>query len=54
MDYKITSVVKGEKVNFSNPVKAFYEAVGSEDGMRELMYSFYDKIYESDIAHFFP
>jgi len=22
--------------------------------MRKLMYNFYDKIYESDIAHFFP
>ncbi len=54
MDYKITPVVKGEKVEFRNPVYAFYEAVGGEDGMRKLMYNFYDKIYESDIAHFFP
>jgi hemoglobin len=50
----ITPVKKGEAVHFHNPVIAFYNAVGGEDGMRELMYSFYDKIYESDIAHFFP
>ena len=54
MDYKITPVKKGEQVEFRNPVHAFYEAVGGEDGMRALMYNFYDKIYESDIAHFFP
>ncbi len=54
MDYKITSTVKGEKVDFKNPVHAFYKAVGEEEGMQKLMYSFYDKIYESAIAHFFP
>ena len=54
MSMKITPVEKGEAVHFHNPVIAFYNAVGGEDGMRELMYSFYDKIYESDIAHFFP
>ncbi len=54
MSMKITPVKKGEAVHFHNPVIAFYNAVGGEDGMRELMYSFYDKIYESDIAHFFP
>jgi hemoglobin len=51
---KITPVKKGEQVHFHNPVIEFYDAVGGEDGMRELMYNFYDKIYESDIAHFFP
>ena len=50
----ITAVQKGEQVHFHNPVIEFYNAVGGEDGMRELMYNFYDKIYESDIAHFFP
>jgi hemoglobin len=53
MSYEISSVHKGEKVEFTNPTPAFYEALG-EDGMRKLMYSFYDKIYESDISHFFP
>jgi len=54
MPMDITPVKKGEKVHFHNPVIEFFEAVGGEDGMRELMYNFYDKIYESDIAHFFP
>jgi len=54
MSMNITAVKKGEQVHFHNPVIEFYNAVGGEDGMRELMYSFYDKIYESDIAHFFP
>jgi hemoglobin len=54
MDYKITPVVKGEKVEFKNPAHAFYDAVGGEEGIKKLMYNFYDKIYESDIAHFFP
>ena len=54
MSMDITPVKKGEAVHFHNPVIAFYDAVGGEDGMRELMYNFYDKIYESDIAHFFP
>jgi hemoglobin len=54
MNYKINPVVKGEKIEFKNPVKEFYEAIGGEEGMQKLMYSFYDKIYESDIAHFFP
>ena len=51
---EITPVVKGEQIHFHNPVIEFYNAVGGEDGMRELMYNFYDKIYESDIANFFP
>ncbi len=50
----ITRAGKGEEVCFHNPPKAFYDAIGGEEGMRELMYDFYDKIYESDIAHFFP
>ena len=54
MSMEITPVEKGEQVHFHNPVIEFYNAVGGEDGMRELMYNFYDKIYESDIAHFFP
>jgi len=51
---EITPTQKGQKVTFRNPPRAFYEAVGGEEGMRRFMYSFYDKIYESDIAHFFP
>ncbi len=54
MSLDITPVKKGEAVKFKNPSKRFYEAIGGEEGMRELMYNFYDKIYESDIAHFFP
>jgi len=54
MNYEITPVEKGEKVEFKNPIKDFYNAIGGEVGMQKLMYSFYDKIYESDIAHFFP
>jgi len=54
MSMDITPVKKGEQVHFHNPVIEFYDAVGGEDGMRELMYNFYDKIYESDIANFFP
>ena len=54
MSMEITPVVKGEQIHFHNPVIEFYNAVGGEDGMRELMYNFYDKIYESDIANFFP
>ncbi|HHD77343.1 MAG TPA: globin [Campylobacteraceae bacterium] len=52
--FKITPAVKGEKVTFSNPGPEFYEAVGGEEGMRKLMYHFYDLIYESDIHNFFP
>lgn len=52
-EHKITKAVEGEKVDFKNPDPAFYQALG-HDGMQELMYKFYDKIYESDIAHFFP
>ena len=54
MSYEITPTIKGEHVDFKNPDPAFYEAVGGEEGMRKLMYNFYDKIYESDIANFFP
>ena len=54
MSMEITPVIKGEQVHFHNPVIEFYDALGGEDGMRKLMYNFYDKIYESDIANFFP
>ncbi len=54
MKFKITPTVQGEKVEFKNPSPEFYEAVGGEEGMRKLMYSFYDLIYESDIHNFFP
>ncbi len=53
MSYEVSPTVKGEKVDFTNPNQKFYEALGY-DGMQKLMYSFYDKIYESEIAHFFP
>ncbi len=51
---KITDTIKGEKIHVQNPPKAFFEAIGGVEGMKRFMYSFYDKIYESDIAHFFP
>ncbi len=54
MSLPITPVNKGETIAFTNPPKAFYEVIGGEEGMRELMYDFYDRIYESDIAHYFP
>jgi len=54
MPLEITPVDKGEAVHFHNPPLAFYEAIGGEAGMQELMYQFYDLIYESDIAHYFP
>ncbi len=50
----IDPVIKGERVHFTLPPTRFYEEIGGEEGMRELMYDFYDKIYESEIAHFFP
>ncbi len=54
MSLTISPVIKGENVSFRNPPLAFYDAIGGEEGMRELMYDFYDRIYESNIAHFFP
>lgn len=54
MELPITAVEKGKSVHFKTPPKAFYDAIGKEEGMKELMYDFYDKIYESKIAHFFP
>ena len=53
MKHEITKAVKGEVVDFKNPDPAFYQALG-HDGMQDMMYKFYDKIYESDIANFFP
>jgi len=53
MSYEITKAIQGEDVKFKNPDPAFYKALGY-DGMQELMYKFYDRIYESNIAHFFP
>ena len=54
MNIEITPIIKGQKVEFKNPPYEFYLAIGKEEGMKELMYDFYDKIYESEIAHFFP
>jgi len=53
MKYEITKAIKDEDVKFKNPDPAFYKALGHDD-MQELMYKFYDHIYDSDIAHFFP
>jgi len=54
MKLDITQVIKAEPVDFNRPPIEFYKAIGEEDGMKELMYDFYDKIYESEIAYFFP
>jgi len=54
MSLDISGVKKGEAVDFKNPPKEFFEAIGGVEGMQELMYDFYDRIYESEIAHFFP
>lgn len=54
MPMDITPVEKGAQVHFHNPAIEFFDAVGGEEGMKKLMYNFYDKIYESDIANFFP
>ncbi len=54
MSYEITKTVEGEEVDFKNPSPKFYEAVGGEKGMRELMHNFYEIIYKSDISNFFP
>jgi len=51
---EITPTHKGEKVIYKNPSPEFYQAIGGEEGMRDLMYTFYDIIYESDIHNFFP
>ncbi len=53
MNLEISKAIKDEKVNFKNPDPAFYNVLG-HDGMQKMMYDFYDKIYESDIANFFP
>jgi len=53
MKFEITKTKKGENIHFKNPAKGFYEVLGFE-GMKEMMYRFYDCIYESDIANFFP
>ena len=54
MSLEISKVIKGERVDFKSPPKEFLEAVGGVEGMKELMYRFYDKIYESEISHYFP
>ena len=54
MSYEVSKVEVGEKVDYKNPTAEFYDAVGGEEGMKALMYDFYDIIYDSDIAHFFP
>jgi len=53
MSYEVTETIQGEEVEYSNPAKEFYEALGY-DGMKDLMDRFYDKVFESEIATFFP
>jgi len=54
MKYKITPTIEDAKVDFKDPSPEFFKAVGGEEGMRELMYSFYEIIYTSEISNFFP
>lgn len=52
--YEIDAVEKGAPVHYKMPNSAFYEALGY-DGMKDLMYRFYDEVYVSSIiTHFFP
>ncbi len=51
--YNIDVTIKGNPVKYKLPNPAFYEALGY-DGMQDLMYRFYDEIYDSSISHFFP
>ena len=51
--YDIKVTVKGAPVKWKLPDPTFYEALGYE-GMKDLMYRFYDEIYDSSISHFFP
>lgn len=51
--YEVDAVEKGAHVQYKMPDPAFYEALGY-DGMKDLMYRFYDEIYDSNITHFFP
>lgn len=51
--YEVDPVDKGAPVEWSLPPHEFYEALGF-DGMKDLMYRFYDEIYDSSIANFFP
>ena len=51
--YDVQPVEKGAHVHYKLPRSTLYEALGFE-GMKDLMYRFYDEIYDSSIAHFFP
>jgi hemoglobin len=51
--YNIDITVKGQAVKYKLPNPDFYKALGY-DGMKDLMYRFYDEIYDSSISHFFP
>ncbi len=52
--FEISDTVPNEKVHLPKPPTKFFEAIGGMEGMKKFMYDFYDRIYESDIAHFFP
>ncbi|RLA62531.1 MAG: globin [Epsilonproteobacteria bacterium] len=51
--YEAKDVEKGVRVNWKLPNPKFYEVLGFKK-MKDLMYRFYDEIYDSSIAHFFP
>ncbi len=50
--YDPENIPKEEEIPLPDP--RFYEAVGGEEGFKEMIGLFYDKIVESDIAFFFP
>lgn len=54
MSYEISKVEKGANVPFKKPSAEFFEAIGREEGMKNLIYDFYDIVFESDISSFFP
>ena len=51
--YEAYKTVKGAKIDWRLPSKKIYEVLGY-DGVMDLMYRFYDEIYDSAIATFFP
>lgn len=51
--YEVDMIERGAPVHYKTPNPAFYEALGYE-GMKDLMYRFYDEIYNSSVSHFFP
>jgi len=53
VDYKITKAIMGERPEVINPNKEFLDQL-TEKGFMEMIYDFYSRVIDSDIAHFFP